>query len=223
MTFMKFQQELEELAKKKVIVRINDNRSTMLSVKWEPHCTKVSLHRIFLDAPKNVMDELACHIRKKNSSATVTIKAYIEDKLRNLDYSGKVDKQKLVTKGKFYDFQAIYNHLNSAYFQESLDLLITWFGRTKVKNRSSLTFGLYHEPLKLIKIHRMMDSNYFPDYFVEFVIYHEMLHNVCPSFYDKKGRHNVHTKEFKRLEKRYRHYKEATAWLKKNTYYLFSA
>lgn len=216
MTALSFQRQLERAANRKVKLKINDNHSTMLSVKWEPDCTKVSMHRIFLDAPKNIMDAVACHIRKENSVVAPTVKAYIEDKLRKLDYSHEIDQDDLSTEGNVYDLQAMYDEINAAYFNNKVKLMITWFGNPNHRSRSKVTFGLYFEPLRLIKIHRMMDRRFFPEYFVKFVIYHEMLHHVSPSYYDDKGRHRIHTKQFKELEKKFLDYDRAEAWLEKH-------
>ncbi len=216
MTALSFQKQLEHAANRKVKIRINDNHSTMLSVKWEPECTKVSIHRIFLEAPQNIMDAVACHIRKKNSVVAPTVKAYIEDKLRTLDYSSQIDRTRLSTKGNVYDLQALYEEINATYFDNQVNITITWFGNPNHRSKSKVTFGLYYEPLRLIKIHRMMDRRFFPEYFVKFVIYHEMLHHVSPSYYDDKGRHRIHTKEFKQLEKKFRDFERAEAWLEKH-------
>jgi hypothetical protein len=216
MMLMTFQKEIEEQAKKRVRLRINDNHSTMLSVKWESDCTKVSMHRIFLDAPKNIMDALACHIQQENSNVAPQVKAYIEERLKHLDYSKTVNRNKIYTQGDVYDLNAFFHKINDEYFNNKIDLLITWYGKKGFRNRSRVTFGLYHQPLRLIKIHRMMDSFCFPDYFVEYVIFHEMLHHVCPSYYDSKGKHCVHSEEFKRLERQFYWYDKATKWLKEN-------
>lgn len=221
MTLAVFQKEIEQLSKKKLKLKINDNRSTMLSVKWEPGCTKVSMHRIFLEAPKNIMDALSCHIRKENSAVSPTVKAYIENKLKSLDYSSTLDKAKLVTDGNVYDLREVYEYLNDYYFGGVLDLSITWYGKSYIKNRSRFTFGLYFQPLKLIKIHKMLDSLEIPLYFIEYVIYHEMLHHVCPSYYDESGRNHVHTPEFKKREKTFKDFKKAQEWLKINSHHFF--
>lgn len=88
------QERLENSSGRKLKLKINDNRSTMLSIKWEPDGTKVSLHRIFLEAPTNVMDALACHLRHRDHIIGPTVKAFIEENLRNLDYSHQLDKSK---------------------------------------------------------------------------------------------------------------------------------
>lgn len=222
MSYLLLQKEIEQASKRKVKLKINDNRSTMLSVKWEPDCTKVSMHRLFLEAPKNIMDALACHIRHKNSDVAPSVKAFIEDKLKDLDYSYTLDRDKLVTKGAHYDLLKLYDGIEKEYFTgEELNLNITWFGSRLLKRRSRLTFGLYHQPLRLIKINKMMDSHRFPPFFVEYVVFHEMLHHLCPSYYDGSGKHCVHTREFKAREKEFKHYAEAKKWLKANTARLF--
>lgn len=222
MPYTQLQKHLENGSRKKVQVKINDNRSTMLSVKWEPDCTKVSLHRMFLDAPKNIMQELACYVRREQRSISPCVREYIENSLKQFDYSHEIDPAKLHTNGHVYNLQKIYDELNKEYFKNELGLYITWFGKASIRNRSRVTFGLYHDPLKLIKINRLLDSPTFPDYLVAYVVYHEMVHHVCPSYYDEKGIHRVHSKEFKEKETRFKHFDLAQAWIKDHKEYLFS-
>lgn len=218
-----FQERLENNVGIKLRLKINDNRSTMLSVKWEPDCTKVSLHRMFLEAPKNVMQALACYLKGEDKKLAPSIKAYIEHNLQRLDYSHELDFSKLETKGNIYDLQKIYHHLNREYFDQPLGLYITWFGKRRRRVCNRVTFGLYHDPLRLIKINRLLDNRYFPDYFVFYVIYHEMLHFVCPTFVDKNGCKHIHSKDFKEREKEFKYFKEAQCWIQDNQNYLFNA
>jgi hypothetical protein len=218
-----FQEQLENSAGIKLRLKINDNRSTMLSVKWEPDCTKVSLHRMFLKAPQNIMQELACYLNGEHKRLAPSIKAYIEQNLQKLDYSHELDFSKLETKGRVYDLEKIYNSLNRQYFDEPLGLHITWFGDRRRKVCRRVTFGLYHDPLRLIKINRMLDNKHFPDYFVAYVIYHEMLHYVCPAYVDKNGFKHIHSKEFKEREQKFKYFKEARQWIRDNQNYLFNA
>lgn len=209
-------ERLESTSGCKVKLKINDNRSTMLSVKWEPDGTKVSLHRIFLEAPKNVMDALACYIRQEDADIAPSIKAFIEDNLKHLDYSHQLDLKKLYSQGHAYNLQKIYNTLNVEYFKNKLNLYITWFGKSTPSSRSQVTFGLYHDAQRLIKVNRLLDSPSFPDYFVSYVVYHEMLHHVCPSYFDAKGQHHIHSKEFKEREVQFKYFDLAQKWIKDN-------
>lgn len=210
------QRQLENSSGLKLKLKINDNRSTMLSVKWEPDCTKVSLHRIFLEAPQNVMDALACYLKRKDKIISPSVKAFIEDNLKNLDYSHLLNPAKIYSHGNVYNLQLIYDRLNQEYFNNQLNLKITWFGKPFQRSRSRITFGLYHDPLRLIKVNRLLDSPSFPDYLVSYVVYHEMLHHVCPAYFDAKGQHHIHGKEFKQREMQFRHYDLAQKWIKEN-------
>jgi len=163
------------------------------------------------------MEALACYIKKgKNESLPASIKAFIEHQISELDYSHKLKNQKLVSEGECYHLLPIYNTLNQEYFDSGLDLQITWYGEPNRLFRSRINFGLYSDPLKLIKVHRSLDQADIPRYFVEFVVYHEMLHNICAPFVDSRGQTIIHTPEFKEREKQFRHFHKATEWLKLN-------
>lgn len=210
------QQQLENDSGLKLKLKINDNRSTMLSVKWEPDYTTVSLHRMFLQAPKNVMDALACYLKQEDKDIAPSVKAFIEDSLKHIDYSHELDRSKLYTQGNVYNLKKIYDELNREYFQNKLDLSITWFGKGVQRYRSRMVFGLYYDPMKLIKINRLLDNPSYPEYLVRYVVYHEMVHHVCPAYFDKNGHHHIHSKEFKEREARFRHFDLALNWIQKN-------
>ncbi|MGA8164389.1 MAG: hypothetical protein WB791_05100 [Waddliaceae bacterium] len=221
MPLSSFQKQLEKDLKQRVSLTINNNRTTMLSVKWEPSCTKVSLHRFFLFAPKNIMDALARYIKRKDRSVSPIVKSFMEDHMRQLDYSHLLDRRSLEVKGRIYDLQELLCKVNEEYFHSQLPLNITWFGKHQHNNRSQVTFGLYQHALKLIKIHRLLDHPEVPEYLVSFVIYHESLHHLYPSYYDQKGRHCIHHQKFKAKEKEFRDYRRAQAWVENNREQLF--
>lgn len=220
---MELQRQLELGCSNKVHLKINNNRSTMLSVQWGPKSIWISLHWIFLEAPCNIMQQLACYVRQEKKDISRDIKVFIENNLQKLDYSKELDRSKLYCQGNVYNLQKIYNELNKEYFNAKLKLNITWFGKPFNKNRTRLTFGLYHEPIKLIKVNRLLDSPIFPDYVVAYVIYHEMVHHVCPSYYDEKGIHRIHNKAFKDQELKFKYFELAKDWIKDHSEYLFSS
>lgn len=216
------QEKIQNHLGPKLKLKINNNRSTMLSVRWEPDCTKVSLHRMFLEAPPNVMDALSCYLAEQPSQLPITIKAFIEKSLKHLDYSDQLDRSTLYSQGHVFNLREIFDKLNYEYFDNQIQLQITWFGKPNHRNRNRVTFGLYYDPMKLIKIHTILDNPAYPDYFVEYVVYHEMLHHVCPSYIDEKGIHRIHSKEFKQREKLYRHYHLAQNWIREHQEHFFA-
>jgi hypothetical protein len=186
----------------------------MLSVRWEPNKTKVSLHRIFLEAPFDVRLALASYLRGEQKSLSTKIKAFIETRSQAGSLSRNRRMEKLESCGSVYDLKEIYGRLNRIYFQSCLRLAITWFGNSKPQSRSRCSLGLYYDLRKLVKIHRLLDDASVPEYVVEYVIYHEMLHSVCPAFVDERGGVRAHTQEFKIQEKLFMQYDAAVAWIK---------
>jgi hypothetical protein len=213
---VEFQQELEQALRKQVKLRINNNRSTMLSVKWEPKCTRVSMHRFFLEAPKNIMDELACYIKRELPQLTPSVKTFIEERVNQLDYTHqlKIDHHNHI--GCVYNLKQIMDKVNHRYFDGEMDLNITWFEQKRKRYRSQFTFGLYYHPMRLVKINRMLDRIDVPEYILSFVVYHEMLHHAYPSYCDVNGKRKVHHREFKSMEKKFHAYDHAMAWIEQN-------
>lgn len=219
----RFCDDLAASVTKKLHVRFNNNRSTMLSVSSDRNQIRLSLHRMFLNAPPHVREALKKYLRggRHNDGSQVAIRAFVEENLRKLDYSHVVDNKDLCSKGDAYDLQEIYDRLNAKYFQGAVRLRITWYGQVR-KRRRNLTFGLYDHPLKLIKVHRQLDNPDVPLYVVEFVVYHEMSHHMQPTRLDGKGVLRVHHRDFKALEKRFDEYAVAEQWIRGNKEGLFS-
>lgn len=208
--------ELENRSGLKLRLRLNNNVSTMLSVRRERKEAKVSLHRMFLEAPQPVVHAVASYIRGRRKVVDPVIRAYIQQKISKLDYTHRLRPDKLVTEGKHFNLKELFDQVNHEYFKGQLRLNITWFGRPRRKKSSQLTYGLYYDSLKLVKIHWMLDDPEVPEYFMKYVIYHEMLHHVCPAYTDENGRSYVHSPEFRAREKEFSHYEEAEAYLKQH-------
>lgn len=192
---------------------LNENRCSMLTVlgkrgRW----AKLSLHRMFLDAPEDVLTAIAAYIKEKDEASFQIIRSYISSMRHRVDYSHRLKTSSLYTRGKVYDLQEIYDEVNWEYFQGKLKLWITWFDRSNKKRGSRVVFGQYLNALKLIKINKMLDDAAFPKYFLDFIVYHEMLHHKIPSYLDEKGVLRVHSKEFKEKERAFKQYKQAKAW-----------
>lgn len=124
--------------------------------------------------------------------------------------------QKLVTfkaSGEYFDLQAIFDKLNDRYFDGVLkSYTITWGRRRKLAPKEYFVFGTIQEEDRLIRINPRLDTPWVPKWFLEYVIYHEMLHAVVPDEPIRNGRRRVHTDEFNRREQEFRFYKRARQW-----------
>lgn len=107
--------------------------------------------------------------------------------------------------GMHHDLKDIYDQINADYFENKVNLPITWFGSRTSRPRARLTFGSYNPQSGLIKIHRLLDLPHVPRYFVSFIVYHEMLHHLLPPR-KKKRRREVHHQEFIERERKFQEY-----------------
>lgn len=82
--------------------------------------------------------------------------------------------------------------------------------RGRARSRS-IRFGSYSALHNLIRIHPMLDCLDIPDYFVEYIVYHEVLHSLCPPI-SRGARKSVHTAEFRSRERRFARYDEARSF-----------
>jgi len=110
--------------------------------------------------------------------------------------------------GNAYDLDKMFSKLNRKYFDSSLEKpTITWSQR---KTRSIL--GHHDRVYETITISKSLDSTQVPDWFVEFILYHEMLH-IKHAARMINGRRYYHTAAFRLDERRFAKYEEAQRWL----------
>ncbi len=201
MKALELKQKLMKLSNKEIELKINENHSTFLSVlKTRKNALKLSLHKLFLHGPDSICEAVVRFSLRKDPCALKRIRFFANTYFSRADYSFCVSEESLKTKGKCYDLEEIYNSLNKKFFENKLQLKITWFKKPKYQTFSSLTFGSYNRLLKLIRINEILDNPQVPYYFIIYVVYHEMLHHICPSYTDEKGRERIHTDLFRRKE-----------------------
>ena len=71
--------------------------------------------------------------------------------------------------------------------------------------------GSYSVEDRLIRIHPSLDRPDVPRYFVEWIVFHEMLHQVF-DIPKVNGRRRFHTPEFLERESQFEHYERARRW-----------
>lgn len=221
-----FKGRISKFTSLKLELRINNNRSTMLALLEKRRgAARLSLHRMFLEAPDPVLMAIAHYVhggRRRGEDYHRVLRSYIQTHLPQQDYSNRLNPDQLKRQGRVYDLEAIYHEVNKKYFDGKLNLKITWYGRTmRSKRPRRITYGLFEDALKLIKIHRILDDPFFPPYFVSYVVYHEMLHAIVPGEMDARGNFCVHTRLFKEKEKLFADYKRALAWEKQHCNQIF--
>jgi predicted metal-dependent hydrolase len=115
--------------------------------------------------------------------------------------------------GRFFDLKALFEKVNQKYFRNRLrGYTITWGRKRKQPPRDYFVFGSIQEEDRIIRIHPLLDQRFVPAWFLEYVIYHEMLHAFIPDEFDSSGRRIVHTERFRKRERRFRFFRRARLW-----------
>ena len=129
-------------------------------------------------------------------------------------------QEDLRSEGRHHDLRAIADELGRRHFGAGVDVRITWGKRVQPKRRQrSLQLGTYVPEERLIRIHPALDQSWVPRFFVEAVVFHEMLHHDMPAVV-RNGRHHYHTRAFRTRERSFEYHSAAQQWEKENLWRL---
>ncbi|HWB80009.1 MAG TPA: hypothetical protein VG755_33825 [Nannocystaceae bacterium] len=193
-------------------VVLTDNLHTMVSIKRGDGVLTFRLHHMFADAPPAVLRALARYAEHRDREAARLLRAYIdhnETRIRRREGPAPITCD---VEGKYHNLLVIFDDLNARYFGGRIRARITWGPRGKRRRtRDSIKLGSYTFEDELIRIHPVLDAADVPTFFVAWIVYHEMLHEV----HDMPvvdGRRVYHTAEFRRAEAEFERYAEAVLW-----------
>jgi hypothetical protein len=184
----------------------------MLSIRKKAEGMEVRLHRMFLHAGPDICLEVAQLIKKGRCNRQL-VRSFISQNRYLLRQRSRVTAPAFFA-GQHFCLKTIYESLNSEYFGGTVSASITW-GRSSSRNRVKLrTLGSYNVEANTIRINPLLDKKTVPAYFLEFIVYHEMLHAFL-GIKNRNGRRSIHSKEFRLEEKKFRHYEKVLEWEKK--------
>lgn len=178
----------------------------------------VRISDIFKDAPLNVHRALAfILVAKLLSKSTPEVHervyrdfAYSPQILRASDIARRRRGRKIISsaRGRVYDLDKMFQRLNRRYFDGRIEKpTLTWSQR-----RTRRILGHHDAVHDTIVISKTLDAQDVPEWFVEYILFHEMLHIKHPARIIK-GRRYYHTNAFRTEEKRFPYYEEAQQWL----------
>ncbi|MCU0654047.1 MAG: hypothetical protein MUF64_01745 [Polyangiaceae bacterium] len=206
-----------------VSLHINDNVHSVITLRERGGQLRVGLHHMFLGAPGAIVDALVRYVVAASNSeegraASLLIGRYIHENHHRLRAS-RPPLHPLKTQGEHHDLLELFRRVNERYFEGSHDALVTW-GRAsrprpaeggKRPSRRIIKLGSYSTVERLIRVHPALDKGWVPRYFLEYILYHEMLHHVIPTS-RVCGRAVLHPPEFRERERAFRAYDRALAW-----------
>ncbi|MGV3622172.1 MAG: hypothetical protein ACO1OB_15215 [Archangium sp.] len=198
----------------KVLLTVHDNRSTMISFRRQPPVLKIRAHHMFLEAPPSVIRAIAEYAGKGKTSAGSLLDAYIAERQSEINALPRKPTP-LESRGQCFDLQELLEAVNRDHFDGKIEARIGWGRHTGKRRRKSIRLGVYDHKAKEIRIHPALDRPDVPRFFVEFIVFHEMLHQLFPS--DRHtGRHVHHPRAFRERERSFPRFKLAMDWEKQH-------
>ena len=194
---------------------VTDNRRTMISTRRRDKRLEVRLHHMFLDAPSGVTEELLCYLAEGDARSSRALGRFIEDNRH------RVEKRRrrilLRTRGERHDLAELFASVVASQFPGGVGgARITWGKKPPHRRgRRSIRLGTYTHDLELVRIHPALDRESVPRFFVEFVVFHELLHHVVPAR-RSGGRIDYHPPEFRARERTHPDYARAIRWEAEN-------
>jgi hypothetical protein len=203
-------------------LEIHDNRSTMISYRRERGTLALRVHHMFLSADERTTQALAdfASARRQRQQAGRLLDAYI--RRNQVDIRPPRPMERLDPHGRVHDLDVIYRELNARYFEGTIDARIGWGRAPLRRRRRTIKMGVYYHDTQTIRIHPALDHPSVPAYVVEFIVYHEMLHQACPTETTASGQKRIHTQAFRARERRHPDHDRALAWEKEHLAQLLS-
>ncbi len=125
-------------------------------------------------------------------------------------------RNSIEVEGAFFDLNRIVEKVFEKYadvFEGVEKPQVSW---SREKSRRRMGF---HDPaFKKIVVSRALDSPRVPEFVVEYIVFHELLHCKHKVLFQrgKSLRRTVHSRDFKNAERKFEEFKQANEWLSRN-------
>jgi hypothetical protein len=193
-------------------LRLTDNRYTIISVKRSLDRYHVRAHRMFAGLEPRLVRAMARYVVHNDQRASQLLGEFIE-RNQHMIASAPTRERPLVLRprGRHHDLSVIYDDLNRTYFGGAHDARISWGVARSKASRRSIKAGSFSVEDRLIRVHPLLDDEKVPRYFLDWIVFHEMLHGKHP-IRKVDGRRRFHPPELTREEQQFPDYGRAQLW-----------
>ncbi len=210
---------LRQLLGEEVRVKFTNNRRRMVS--WQRSRDRAGLelraHRMFAHASDDVEVVTAlAGLLSGCSEGRDRVRQFIRDNREQIEEPllKMPAARRIVLRpvGELYDLREVHRTVNDAHFDGKSTAHVTW-GRALRRGRpKTVNFGSYDRDKNVITISRRLNAADIPRSMIEFVMYHEILHEALGFGETASGRRVWHGAEFRRRERDFPQYAEARAF-----------
>jgi hypothetical protein len=223
-----FRHKLAAMITRRILVDFTCNRASLVRVSLVRGVLQIRIQHAFRAADDKTLKALADFVQKPDASSQAVLKDFVRrngelisffagvrhsgngDASLETPLQGKVES----AAGSSRNLSQVLAKVASDYGLDAKGIGITWSGSREIygRRRTSIRFGSFNSKTRLIRIHPLLDSPDVPDFFVEFIVYHELLHAVFPPACQPGRRRSIHTGQFKHRERLFARYDDAVAF-----------
>jgi predicted metal-dependent hydrolase len=209
-----------------VDVVFTNNRSTMLTFKKKGGRLSLRLHRLFRHAEDPDLENLAKYLASNDPNSSKAIDTFVKCHRQEITEQRQATRKPKPPEGRYHNLSRAFSKVNATYFEGRVEVTIGW-GRAPAKRKKragrskSRALATYSFDDRTIRVSPILDAADVPDYVIEWIIYHEVLHHVLPVEQDGERR-LYHTNRFRAMERAFIRYSEAKKWESKNLERLLS-
>jgi hypothetical protein len=160
---------------------------------------------------KETFQTLACLLVRKSLSKEAVVEAMLSESyqkiLSELDLLAGITEN---SAGAFHDLAESFDRVNNTYFKGDMARPCLLWSQSFTFRK----FGHYDLTHDTVMVSSSLDHKEIPEYAVDFLVYHELLHKKLGTVWNN-GRRAVHTAAFRREEQHFRQYHEAKTILTK--------
>lgn len=207
---------LTERVDEPVDVTYTDNVRRMLSMKRCGGAVCLRLHQMFCEADKRIWRAIARYITTRGDEGHEVIGEYV----RQNDHKIRQKQRRVILRpyGEHFDLEKLRDEVCERYFPDADPPYITWGRTTRGKNRRSIQFASFDAGKHLVRVNPKLDAPFVPDFFMRYLIYHEILHRE-----HRPSPGDVHTDEYRAALQKHPDHEKAKQWEKDNLHRFVSA
>lgn len=209
------QDELSRRTGKRIRLVLTNNKSSMITARRKDGgILEVRMQRMFMHAPDDVFDDVVDVLRGRDTGKAA-LRQFVDRSVRGMPSRAdrrSLSRDRLVS--RHHDIGKYARELNEIYLGNRSIAGVIWGVSRRTRSVRSIRFGSYDPIRNLITMNRKLDRPDIPRYFVEFVLFHEMLHEVLGIGERADGKREIHGRLFKLMESTYPDFEKALRYEK---------
>jgi hypothetical protein len=218
-------------AKIEVVATRSRRRPLQLRVLRQRHGThppriRIALHPFFGAGTAELREAVAAWVRSGSRArhATQALDEFIRAALQAHPAPARPPGQ-LITRGRTHDLGCLAEQVRRQHFAQELKQLppLTWGRFPRCATRRSLRLGSCDPDGPLVRVHPVLDSEAVPEFFLCFILFHELLHIVVPPQTGRSGRWVHHSREFRERERAHPDHARVLEWERRHLTALLKA